>query len=55
MTLFIPFLEFPSMSKCSKFISSSGEHNYSHTGARTLSPKGEQGDMVLEQDAGMGH
>jgi hypothetical protein len=52
MTLFTHFLESPSMSKCSKFISSCGGNNYSNTGVRTWSQKVEEGDMILEQDAG---
>jgi hypothetical protein len=51
MILFTPLLEYPSMSKCSKFISSSGWNNYNNAGARTWSPKAEQGDTILEQDA----
>jgi hypothetical protein len=42
MTLFSPFLECPSTSKCSKIIFSSGGNNYSNAGARTWSPKVEQ-------------
>jgi hypothetical protein len=49
MTLFTPFLECPSMSKCSKIISSGG-NNYSNAGARTWSPKVEHRDTILEQD-----
>jgi hypothetical protein len=50
MTLFTPFLEFPSTSKCSKFISSSGGNNYSNAREITWSPKVKQGDTVIEQD-----
>jgi hypothetical protein len=52
MTLFTPFIECPSTSKCSKIICSSEGNNYSNTGATTWPPKAEQGDKVLEQDAG---
>jgi hypothetical protein len=52
MTLVTPFLECPSTSKCSKIINSSGGNNYSNAGARTYYPKAEQGDTILEQDAG---
>jgi hypothetical protein len=37
MTLFTPFVECPSMSKCSKIICSSGGNNYSNDGATTCS------------------
>jgi hypothetical protein len=52
MTLFIHFLGCPSKSTCSRFISSIGGNIYSNTGARIWSPKVEQRDTVLEQDAG---
>jgi hypothetical protein len=43
MTLFTPFLECPSTSKCLKIISSSGGNNYSKVVGRTWFPKANRG------------
>jgi hypothetical protein len=52
MTLFTTFVESPPTSVCSTIVCSGG-NNYSTNGAVTCSQKVEQGDTILEQDAGM--
>jgi hypothetical protein len=49
MTIFTPFLECPSTSKCSKIISSTGGNGYSNARARTWSSKVEQGVLSFNK------
>jgi hypothetical protein len=50
MTLFTPFLESPSMLKCSKFISILGLNNSSNVGARSWSPNPKRNRGVQSLD-----